>query len=130
MLRRVVSRYSSRGTGRTNLNESSNFLVLRDDGSTRDAGETNLAGVTLERSVDEGSSHTVDISLRFRIGKGLIGSRLLQTNNAESARRRCIKGLRGSPSDVLDVSSSSSSGGGSKQTEDGVVDSVGIVLLQ
>ena len=81
----VVSRCCERGRGRTNLDQSCDFLVLRDDRIARDTRESNLAGVAFERSIDEGGSHSVDVSLGFRIGERLIGSRLLKAERDESA---------------------------------------------
>jgi hypothetical protein len=64
------------------------YLMLRDGGNlrigsgncgTQDAGKSNAAGISLQSSVDQSSSHTVDIASGLCIGECLVGCGLVET---------------------------------------------------
>lgn len=76
-----------RRSERTNLDECLDFLVLRSL-RARNARESDLAGISLEGSEDQCSGHSVDVALGFGVRESLIGSRLLEAAQCESARVR------------------------------------------
>ncbi len=61
------------------LLDSSNFRILSCNRGALNAGQANLASVSLQSAIDEGIGHASHVTGSLRISEGLIGGRLLKT---------------------------------------------------
>lgn len=60
------------------LFEGSNFRIGGLDSGAGVGGQAHLGRVALQRAVDEGSSHSRDVTCSFGVCEGLVGRRLLK----------------------------------------------------
>ena len=61
------------------LRYSGNLRIFGSNCSTFDTSKPYLASISLQRCIDQSSSHTVNITTSFSVGEGLVSCCLMKT---------------------------------------------------
>jgi hypothetical protein len=113
------------------LLDGSNLGVDGRDGSAEDGRQADSASVALEGTVHESGSHTINITSSLGVGERLIRSGLLEAVYRTVSKSSFIStGTWRGHTSVSDLALASGTSSIAQQTEDGVLNLVGIILLQ